>query len=483
MKRRDGVTSVLAVGLAAPVVGAQSLKAKHDEEHEGHGHGHGDDDERLRNHTVSLGHWNPTPRTTPIDRFGANPNPRTLNGHHLIPSPVRVRVGDTVSFIISGFHNVVVYGPGTRPADLDRTNLLTSPPQTFPPLINDPNDRLYRGLDPRTQTTQDRVEVVGFNTAGKYLVICGVLPHFFDAASGAERRTGRSTVCPWAQTRICCSQSASCSARPVTPDTAKVVIADASLRSVGERSRACWICARPSRRRLASMRSQRSRRPLASVTQRRGCTSRRMSSTPVPFGAGSQVHAVRDEARAHRRIQRDGYFFRRRVDERAELRAGVRERLVAGERFAVSLEVGPVGEIGVQAFDALVHDHDHVPRRCAQRARVAGGDRLGKQEPLARGRKKRTRRDDPGRYGPGDGGVAEAEARTIGGCGLSKVLPRVRMVGTTSTSISNKTWKLGGWAAPSVIPVRLPVRLVLWLRRLPSPVPRAPQRQVRESGS
>ncbi len=55
---------------------------------------------------------------------------------------------------------------------------------TFPPLINDPNERVYRGLDPRGMpTVQDRVEVVGFNTKGKYLVMCGVLPHFFDAAT------------------------------------------------------------------------------------------------------------------------------------------------------------------------------------------------------------------------------------------------------------------------------------------------------------
>ncbi len=31
---------------------------------------------------------------------------------------------------------------------------------------------------------QDRVEVVRFPQAGRYLVICGVLPHFFDPATG-----------------------------------------------------------------------------------------------------------------------------------------------------------------------------------------------------------------------------------------------------------------------------------------------------------
>jgi plastocyanin len=182
MKRRDLLTSVLVAGLATPVIGDQ--KSSKDES-EGHGHGHDDRDERRTNHTVSFGHWLPTPVTAPIDRFAADPNPRALNGHALVPHTIRIQVGDTVSFVIGGFHNLLIYGPGTQPDDIDRTNLiLSTPPPPFPPLINDPRNRLYRGLDPRTQATQDRVEAVGFNTRGKYLVLCGVLPHFFDAATG-----------------------------------------------------------------------------------------------------------------------------------------------------------------------------------------------------------------------------------------------------------------------------------------------------------
>src|SRR6185295_11531488 len=131
----------------------------------------------------------------PIDRFvlppNTDPNPRRLNGHALTPRTTRIRVGDTVTFAISGFHNVLIYGPGTEPEDIDRTNLV---PGSAPPLINDPNNRLYRGLDPRALPglppvvppafqNQDRVEVVGFNTKGRYLAICGVLPHFFEAAT------------------------------------------------------------------------------------------------------------------------------------------------------------------------------------------------------------------------------------------------------------------------------------------------------------
>ena len=55
------------------------------------------------------------------------------------------------------------------------TVAVTAPPG--PPLINDPNNRVYRGLDPSLQP-QDRVEVVHFANDGVYLVICGVRPHF-----------------------------------------------------------------------------------------------------------------------------------------------------------------------------------------------------------------------------------------------------------------------------------------------------------------
>jgi len=34
------------------------------------------------------------------------------------------------------------------------------------------------------QSIQDRVEVVNFAKPGRFLAICGILPHFFDAASG-----------------------------------------------------------------------------------------------------------------------------------------------------------------------------------------------------------------------------------------------------------------------------------------------------------
>jgi hypothetical protein len=100
--------------------------------------------------------------------------------------------------VISGFHLVLVYGHRTRPADISLATTIFPTvqlgPAPGPPLIDDPVNRIYRGLDPSVfpmlpgstppQPLQDRVEVVRFPDSGRFLVMCGVLPHFFDAATG-----------------------------------------------------------------------------------------------------------------------------------------------------------------------------------------------------------------------------------------------------------------------------------------------------------
>jgi hypothetical protein len=158
IKRRDFVASVLATGVAAP-----ALAAKGD-------HNHGSVEGPLANATVSFGHW------MQFDRFGGpgGPNDRFQNGHQLIPRTALIRRGGTVNFIIAGFHNVIVYAPGTDPGDIN-TSLVV--PNSMPELIDDPNNRVFRGVDPRT-VPQDRVEVVVFPKPGRYLVICGVQLHF-----------------------------------------------------------------------------------------------------------------------------------------------------------------------------------------------------------------------------------------------------------------------------------------------------------------
>ena len=105
-------------------------------------------------------------------------------------------------------YELVVYDDGTEPGQINTS--LTVPPfgAPVPPLIDDPNGRIYRGIDPTvlpflqgpTQppvtppappgapnfqpVLQDRVEVVHFPNPGRYLVICGVLPHFNEGMYG-----------------------------------------------------------------------------------------------------------------------------------------------------------------------------------------------------------------------------------------------------------------------------------------------------------
>ena len=114
----------------------------------------------LANATVSFGQW---PRDPPLDRFPNLGAPALPNGHQLIPSEVKIKAGGTVNFIIGGFHHVLVYDDGTQPRDINPDLLV---PGSVPPgLIDDPNHRIYRGLDPRI-FPQDRVEVVRFSKPG-----------------------------------------------------------------------------------------------------------------------------------------------------------------------------------------------------------------------------------------------------------------------------------------------------------------------------
>lgn len=132
----------------------------------------------LSNATVSFGSW----MTSPLDRF-PNLSPPPANHHQLAPQLAKIKAGGTVNFIIAGFHQVLVYDDGTQPGDIDTSMTIPPTNRPLPPLINDPDGRIYRGPDPTTQS-QDRVEVVHFANPGTYLVICGVLPHFQEGMFG-----------------------------------------------------------------------------------------------------------------------------------------------------------------------------------------------------------------------------------------------------------------------------------------------------------
>jgi hypothetical protein len=176
IKRRDLMSSAIAAGLAIP---ATSLA--HD------GHHHGTPNGPLSNATVSFGAW-PVGGDVPLDRFATPNAPAAPNVHRLIPNRVTIKKGGSVNFIIAGFHVVAVYGPGTKPDDINAADTIALPgaPPGLPPIINDPNNRVFRGLNP-FGAPQDRVEVVQFPETGTYLVICAVLPHFEDKMRGFVR--------------------------------------------------------------------------------------------------------------------------------------------------------------------------------------------------------------------------------------------------------------------------------------------------------
>jgi len=144
----------------------------------------------LANETVSFGAWQVGTADAPMDRTaGPALAPFAPNHHALVPFNVTIKEGGAVNFVLAGFHQFVVYAPGKKPEDVDRSLLLPIPgAPAVVGIIDDPEGRIYRGVDPRLLSpappaapnllSQDRVEVVGFTTRGTYLVICSVNVHF-----------------------------------------------------------------------------------------------------------------------------------------------------------------------------------------------------------------------------------------------------------------------------------------------------------------
>jgi hypothetical protein len=87
--------------------------------------------------------------------------------------------------VISGFHILTIYGPGTKLEDVNGT--LTQPipgaPTGFPMAVNDPLNRVYRGNNP-ISLPQDRTEAVSVSAPGRYLVVCTFVPHFNERMHG-----------------------------------------------------------------------------------------------------------------------------------------------------------------------------------------------------------------------------------------------------------------------------------------------------------
>ena len=116
--------------------------------------------------------------------------------HVVLPDEINLKQDGVVHFLVAGFHQVVVYKPGTEPEDI-----VVPPSGTF---INDATNRFYQGINPaggplgtpgtiNPSNAQNRVESVSFPAAvgtgtppsepaepGVYLVICNVRAHFLD---------------------------------------------------------------------------------------------------------------------------------------------------------------------------------------------------------------------------------------------------------------------------------------------------------------
>lgn len=178
MKRREFVEKlgIGSAGIAAAtaiggVVSAAPAK-------QGFPHVHSRLDGALASALVSFGQWRTDP---PHDRFLV-PSPPPRNQHGVFPYTSTIKAGGSVTFNISGTHLVLVYAPGVTPDSIDGTKIEGVDPP-FPGFVNDPENRIYRGLNPRVNPP-DRQETITFAHPGTYLVICGVVPHFREAMHG-----------------------------------------------------------------------------------------------------------------------------------------------------------------------------------------------------------------------------------------------------------------------------------------------------------
>jgi len=165
-----GVAAALGVGIKAETIGAKGEGHEQDNEHGVHRPISGP----LANATINFGAWQTDP---PFDRFAAlsppnppntpnDPNPINRNHHQLTPHEVTIQAGGTVNFIVGGFRQILVYDDGTQPTNINAM----AANSFFHLLIDDPNKRIYRGLNRQT-VPQDRVETVHFLKRGTFLVM------------------------------------------------------------------------------------------------------------------------------------------------------------------------------------------------------------------------------------------------------------------------------------------------------------------------
>jgi plastocyanin len=123
--------------------------------------------------------------------FGGGLNTATPPGnpanHHVLPRTIEVKAGGVVNFAVAGFHQIIVYNPGTQASDIVAPAF---PPNLF--MNFNLGTAYYVGINPRNANAgtppaaatvfngDNRIESVSFATPGVYLVLCNVTPHFND---------------------------------------------------------------------------------------------------------------------------------------------------------------------------------------------------------------------------------------------------------------------------------------------------------------
>ena len=124
-------------------------------------------------------------------QFGADPGAHGTNfepgsGHdesfhsydHVFPRTVNIQAGGSVTFEIEDVHQVAIYAPGTRPADINVSLQEPIPVLPFLTRITDPNNRIALGPDQTFGETIWTSPPHTFDTPGTYLVICTTTVHF-----------------------------------------------------------------------------------------------------------------------------------------------------------------------------------------------------------------------------------------------------------------------------------------------------------------
>jgi plastocyanin len=204
--RRDllkaaAVGGVTATGLTALVTGTSTAAAQQPGAGNEHAHDNRPNAGKRALAVVSFGQWDANV-AAPFDRqpIDTETERRVRNIHLVLPFQVEVDAGGAVSFIISGVHQIMIYA-GREMADVKAAWEAAGSPVLpgGPGLVEHPEDRVYRGLNPfvlqymplaapppdtPNNLVVDRIESVNFKEPGRYLVTCGVRPHFVEGMHG-----------------------------------------------------------------------------------------------------------------------------------------------------------------------------------------------------------------------------------------------------------------------------------------------------------